>query len=75
MIILLVTWHMALHLMQHGWWCTRLHPGRFACTRAAPRGVLIRHVPYRAMYRLIRHGFECIRSGGRWWCAPGQIPR
>lgn len=33
-IILLVTRHHALQLMQHHWWCTRDEPGVFECTPA-----------------------------------------
>ncbi len=35
-VILVVTRHQAIGLMQHGDWCTRLRPGVFACTPASP---------------------------------------
>ena len=35
-IILLVTRHHAIQLMQHHWWCTRERPGVFECTPAQP---------------------------------------
>lgn len=70
MIILVVAWHCALHLMHHGYWCSRFGHS-FACTPGGPRGVMIHVVPFREMTRLIRHGFECTAGGhGRWSCAP-----
>jgi hypothetical protein len=75
LIILVVAWHAALHLMHAGYWCGHLAGHRYACTPAAPQHVLIRQVPFRAVGRLIRHGFECTHAGARWWCAPDQIPR
>ena len=35
-IILLVTRHRAIQLMQQGDWCTRVVPGVFECTAGAP---------------------------------------
>jgi hypothetical protein len=71
-IILLVGWHQALHLMHEGYWSWRLRPGYFAATPLHPVHVIIRQVPYRVMYHMIRHGYECsAASHGRWLCAPG----
>jgi hypothetical protein len=75
-IILVVTWHMVLHLMQHGDWCARLRPGRFACTAAAPHiygQVLATSLD--DLRWLFRHGYECTATIHHWWiCTPNKIP-
>jgi hypothetical protein len=75
-IILVVAWHMALHLMQHGDWCTLLRPGRLACTAVpAPPYIRVLATSLDQLPWLFRHGYECTATIHHWWiCAPNKIP-
>jgi len=73
MTIAFVTWHVALHFMSIGDWCTRVKVGIFDCTKSVPLpGPIMRHVTQPTMSRLIRHGLECSYRRG-WYCTPSQI--
>ena len=74
LIVLLVTWHQALHLMHHGLWCTAAGH-LFACTPFPPPGRLLHLlVPFGEMRHLVRHGWECTASGHRFVCTPRTGP-
>jgi hypothetical protein len=73
-IILITTWHVALHLMCEGYWATRIKSGTFIATFREPKsGPMLRIVSRRGMFSLIRHGYECTHYARSWVCIANQI--
>jgi hypothetical protein len=71
-VILIATWHTALHLMHAGDWCWRVAPGRFACTAYhKPPYLQVLATKVSDLPWLLRHGYACTGTIRHWWvCTP-----